>query len=484
MNTSPNAATPSPESGRFDVDLFVIGGGSGGVRAARIAAGHGARVAVAEEYRFGGTCVIRGCVPKKLLVYASRFAAEFHDAAGYGWRVPAPHFDWPTLIAAKDREIARLERIYADNLTKVDATLHAERATLAGPNRVRLASGRIVTAERILIATGGRPFMPASLPGVELAISSNEVFDLPALPPRVAIVGGGYIGLEFAGVFAGLGSKVTLIHRGAHLLRHFDADLVSGVTEAYLGRGIDLKLQREIRRLEREGRPGGSAAQAPIRATLDDGRVLEVDLVAFAIGRTPNTDGLGLETVGAHTDREGAIVVDEMSRTSVPGLYAIGDVTNRLNLTPVAIREGHAFADTVFGDRPWVADHTSVPTAVFSTPEIGTVGLTEAEAAQRFAIVDVYRTRFGTLKSTLAGSAERMMMKLVVDADSDRVVGAHLLGPDAAELVQVLATLIRTGVTKRDFDRTMPLHPSAAEELMTLRTRAARHVRGHADQIG
>jgi len=457
----------------MDFDLFVIGGGSGGVRAARIAAGHGARVAIAEEDRFGGTCVIRGCVPKKLMVYASRFAGEFEDAAGYGWRLQKPTFDWPTLIAAKDREIARLEGIYADNLRKVEATLFAERAVLTGPNQVRLASGRVLTASTILIATGGRPMMPHELPGIGHAISSNEAFDLKALPRSIAIVGGGYIGLEFAGIFAGLGSQVTLVHRGEHVLRHFDPDLWSRLTDAYRARGMCVELGAAFLKLERPSPDG------PIAATLNSGKVLEVDQVMFAIGRMPNVEGLGLEAAGVRTDRNGAIIVDALSRTSSPSVYALGDVTHRLNLTPVAIREGHAFADTVFGGKPWQVDHHLVPTAVFSTPEIGTVGLPEDEAIRQYAVVDIYRADFRTLKATVSGSSERMMMKIVVDGTTDRVLGVHILGPDAGELIQVITTLLRTRVTKRDFDETMPLHPSSAEEMMTLRTRTARHIQHH-----
>jgi glutathione reductase (NADPH) len=457
-----------------DFDLFVIGGGSGGVRAARIAASHGARVGVAEEYRFGGTCVIRGCVPKKLLVYASRFAADFEDAAGYGWTVGQPTFDWPALVAAKDREIARLEGIYADNLRKVDATLFPERATLLGPNQVKLASGRTVSAARVLIATGGRPTMPHELPGIEHAVSSNEAFDLKALPRSIAIVGGGYIALEFAGIFAGLGSQVTLVHRGSHLLRGFDGDLSQRVENAYRARGIRVELDSILLKLER-----AAGVDRPIVVTLNSGNLLEVEQVMFAIGRTPNVEGLGLDQAGVRTDRNGAIIVDELSRTSVPSIYAIGDVTNRLNLTPVAIREGHAFADTVFGDAPRQADYDNVPTAVFSTPEIGTVGLSEEDAMRQYAVVDIYRADFRTLKATLSGSNERMMMKLVVDGSTDRVLGAHLLGPDAGELIQVIATLLRTGVSKRDFDQTMPLHPSSAEELVTMHTRTARRIQHH-----
>ncbi len=457
---------------QYDYDLFVIGGGSGGVRAARIASHHGAMVAVAEEYRFGGTCVIRGCVPKKLLVYASRFSDDFEDAAGFGWSLGDRSFDWGRLVAAKDREIGRLEGIYAGNLEKVGVSLFAERATLTGPNRIRLASGRELTAGRILVATGGRPVMPRELAGIEHAISSNEAFDLPTFPRRIVIVGGGYISLEFAGIFAGLGAEVTVVHRGNRLLRGFDEDLADGVLQAYQGRGIRIELQTSLLSLAR------GAATGPVTATLNTGGRLEADQVMFAIGRVPNVEGLGLDSLGVATDSQGAIVVDALSRSSVPSVYAIGDVTHRLNLTPVAIREGHAFADTVFGDSPWAVDYDSIPTAVFSTPEIGTVGLCQADALNRFSVVDVYRTRFRTLKATLSGSAERMMMKVLVDGSSDRLIGVHLLGPDAGELIQVIATLLRMGAKKRDLDETMPLHPTSAEELMTLRARSARYVRG------
>ncbi len=466
LRRGPAAAHP------HDYDLFVIGGGSGGVRAARIAAGHGARVAIAEEYRFGGTCVIRGCVPKKLLVHASRFADDFEDAAGFGWTIGDRSFDWGTLVAAKDREIGRLEGIYAGNLEKAGVTLFAERATVIGPHRIRLASGREVTAGAILVATGGRPVMPHELPGIEHAISSNEAFDLASFPRRIVIVGGGYISLEFAGIFAGLGAEVIVLHRGNRLLRGFDEDLANGVLEAYRTRGIRIELATSLLSLARESRAG------PVTATLTTGGTIEADQVMFAIGRVPNVAGLGLESAGVETDSQGAIVVDAMSRSNVPSIYAIGDVTHRLNLTPVAIREGHAFADTVFGGRPSAVDYDNIPTAVFSTPEIGTVGLCQADAIKRFAVVDVYRTQFRTLKATLSGSAERMLIKVLVDGSSDRLIGVHLLGPDAAELVQVIATLLRMGATKRDLDETMPLHPTSAEELVTLRTRSARYVRG------
>ncbi len=454
----------------FDFDLFVIGGGSGGVRAGRIAAGHGARVAVAEGFRFGGTCVIRGCVPKKLLVYASRFADEFADARGFGWQLDRPRFDWPALIAAKDKEIARLEAIYRENLEKSSATTFAQHARIEGPNTVRLADGQRYRARHILIATGGQPAMPENLPGIELALSSNEIFDLPTLPRRIAIVGAGYIGLEFATILAGLGVETTVVYRRPKPLHGFDDDLVTELVTALQGRGIALRPSTSVQRLVRE-------ADGRIRVELSAGEPLVVDQVLMATGRAAATTGLGLETVGVATDRNGAIKVDADGRTSATGIFAIGDVTDQLNLTPVAIRQGHAFADSTFGNKPWQADLRHVPTAVFTTPEIGTVGLTEAQARAELAVTDIYRTRFRTLKATLSGSQERMLMKLVVDGRTDRLVGVHLLGPDAGELIQVIATLLRTGATKADLDATMPLHPSSAEELMTLRTRSARHAR-------
>ncbi len=453
----------------FDYDLFVIGGGSGGVRAARIAATHGARVAVAESSRFGGTCVIRGCVPKKLLVYASRFADDFHDAAGFGWDVGVPTHDWSRLIANKDREIARLEAAYQSNLVKAGVETIAERATIAAAHTIRLASGRQLSARRILVATGGRPFVPTTLKGSEHAITSDEAFDLKRLPARIAIAGAGYIALEFACIFAGLGSKVTIVHRGDRLLRHFDHDLSEGLLAAMQARGIDMRLHAHIDALQKEG--------DAVRVALADGSSLVVDEMMLATGRVPNTAGIGLEAIGVELDVDGAIPVDTFSRTRVEHVFAIGDATNRVNLTPVAIREGHAFADSEFGPRPWVVDYDCIPTAVFTTPELGTVGLTEAAAIERHGIVDVYRTEFRSMKATLAGSRERVMMKLLVDVSTDRIVGAHLMGPDAAEMAQVLATLLRLGATKRDLDQTMPLHPSAAEELVTMRTATARRTR-------
>ncbi len=452
----------------FDVDLFVIGGGSGGVRAARIAAGYGAKVMVAEEHRVGGTCVIRGCVPKKLLVYASRFHDEFEDAAGFGWSVPEGAFDWTTLIKNKDAEIARLEGVYARNLAKAGAELVRERAVVEDAHTVRLSSGATVRAKTILIATGAWPELPDGLPGIELAITSNEAFHLPTFPDRIAIAGGGYIAIEFAGIFAGLGAEVTLVYRGSEILRGFDQDLRKGLGEAYKKRGIRIVTDAVFSRIKK--------TSDRISAALTNGETLHVDQVMFAIGRRANTRGLGLEQAGVALDGDGAVKVDAFSQSSVSSIYAVGDVTDRMNLTPVAIREGHAFADTVFGGRPTAVEHTTIPTAVFSTPEIGTVGMTEEEARRLFPIVDVYRTAFRPMKATLSGRDERVMVKLVVDAGTDRVVGAHMLGSDAGEMVQLLGILIKMGATKRDFDQTVAVHPTAAEEFVTLRERSVRHL--------
>jgi glutathione reductase (NADPH) len=448
----------------YDYDLFVIGAGSGGVRAARIAGGYGAKVAIAEEYRIGGTCVIRGCVPKKLLVYASRFKDEFEDAAGFGWTVPDASFDWPTLIAAKDREIARLEAAYRSGLEKAGVEVFKTRATVAGPNTVRLSDlGRTVTARVVLIATGAKPDLDPNLPGIEHVITSNEAFHLRALPKRIVIAGGGYIAVEFAGIFAGLGVETTLLYRRDRILRGFDDDLRQGLTEAYAKRGIRILTNAVFTRIERKG--------LALAAQLSDGSGLEADQIMFAIGRSPSTTGLGLEAAGVILGANGAVKVDGYSASSVPGIYAIGDVTDRLNLTPVAIHDGHAFADTMFGDRPRAVDHTTVPTAVFSTPEVGTVGLPEDVARKQYQQLDVYKARFRPLKNTLSGRDERTMMKLLVDVASDRVVGCHVLGPDAAEIVQMAAISMRMGATKADFDATMALHPSAAEELVTMHTK-------------
>ncbi|MEW5962477.1 MAG: glutathione-disulfide reductase [Pseudomonadota bacterium] len=445
-----------------DFDLLVIGGGSGGVRAARIAAGHGARVALAEEYRMGGTCVIRGCVPKKLLVYASRFADDLEDMAGFGWTVEAARFDWPALIAAKDKEIARLEGLYAGTLARAGVIVFRDRAVLDGPTRVRLVRERkLVSAGTILIATGAAPHLGDPFPGIEHCITSNEAFHLAELPRRVVVAGGGYIALEFAGIFAGLGAETTVVYRGEKVLRGFDMDLRDALARAYGERGIRILTGRTFAAVEKT--PDG------LVTVLDDGTRIEADAVMLAIGRRPNVAELGLEAAGVTCGWNGHIVVDRDFRSSVPSIFAVGDVTDRFNLTPVAIREGHVFADTQFGPTPRVMDHALIPTAVFSTPEIGTVGLPEHLAAERAERLDIYKAEFRPMKATLAGRNERMLMKLVVDAASDKVLGCHVLGPDAAEIVQMAAIAMRMGATKADFDATMALHPSAAEELVTMR---------------
>jgi len=447
--------------GEFDYDLFVIGGGSGGVRAARIAAGHGAKVAIAEEYRFGGTCVIRGCVPKKLLVYASRFRDDFEDAAGFGWSLPKPAFDWPTLIASKDAEIARLEGLYRAGLERAGVTMLQARAELADAHTLSIAPGnRKLTARTILVAAGARPVVP-QVPGAGHAITSNEAFHLDTLPKSILIVGGGYIAVEFAGIFNGLGVNTTLVYRGPKILRGFDEELRDHLTEELLKRGIDIVCNAEIAAIDK--------GRGHYHVGLRDGSKVETGRVMYAAGRVPNTKGLGLEAAGVRLGEKGEIVVDRLSRSSVESIYAVGDVTNRVNLTPVAIREGHAFADTVFGNKPACVDHELIPTAVFATPEIGTVGLPEHLAQVRYPKLDVYKARFRPLKHTLSGRDERMFMKLLVDGESSRIVGCHILGSDAAEIVQMAAIAMRLGATKADFDATMALHPSASEELVTMR---------------
>lgn len=447
---------------QYDFDLFVIGGGSGGVRAARIVAGYGARVAIAEEFRFGGTCVIRGCVPKKLLVYASRFADDFNDARGFGWSFDDPDFDWPSLIAAKDKEIARLEGLYRGNLQRSGVTIFEDRAVLTGPNSVQLArNGKTFSAAKILIATGAKPNIDAALPGIEHVITSNEAFDLKELPERITIAGGGYIAVEFASIFNGLGSDVTLLYRGEKILRGFDEDMRDGLTAAMTARGIHVITNDVFTEIERT--PDGLAG------TLKSGETIEADQIMFAIGRSPNTSDLGLADAGVHTGVAGEVMVDEANQTNVPSIYAVGDVTDRVSLTPVAIREGHAFADSVFGGKRWVVDYATIPTAVFSSPEIGTAGLSELEARSGGRAVDIYKSSFRPMKVILAGRDERTLMKLVVDAATNVVLGVHVLGPDAAEIVQMAAIALRLKATKADFDQTMALHPSAAEELVTMR---------------
>ena len=458
----------------FDTDLFVIGGGSGGVRAARIAAGHGARVTIAEEYRMGGTCVIRGCVPKKLLVYASHFHQEFEDAAGFGWTVREPTFDWSTLIANKDKEIARLEAAYTTNLEKSGARVVKTRAVLEDAHTVRFSTGEAVRAKYVLIATGGAPNHGAAIPGIEHVISSNEVFHLPSLPRRILIQGGGYIALEFACIFAGFGSDVTVVYRGENVLRGFDEDVRTHVRSEMEKAGITVLTGCTVTRVDKHAHD--------FTSHLSNGSSIASDQVMFAIGRHPNVRGLGLEKAGVAINPDnGGIAVDHFSKTSVPNIYAIGDVTHRINLTPVAIREGHAFADTVFGKRQVRVDHADIPTAVFCQPEVGTVGLTEDEACERFSHVDIFKTTFRPMKATMSGRDTRMLMKLVVDATTDRVVGCHIVGDGAAEMVQVLGIAVKMKATKADFDATMALHPTAAEELVTMRTPTARHVRAAAE---
>ena len=446
----------------FDYDLFVIGAGSGGVRAARIAATHGAKVAIAEEYRFGGTCVIRGCVPKKLLVYASRFADDFEDAAGFGWTVGERRFDWATLIANKDKEIARLEGIYKRNLERAGVAIFESRAVLEDPHTVRLATpDRTVRARYVLVATGGWPNVDGKLEGREHVITSNEAFHLKELPRRIVIAGGGYIAVEFAGIFAGLGAETTLIYRGPKILRGFDEDLRDALMEELPRRGIRIVTEKVFSRIDKT--PAGLVGH------LAGGGRLEADQIMFAIGRNPNTAGLGLDRAGVELTRSGAVKVNGNSRTSVDSVYAIGDVTDRVALTPVAIREGHSFADTLFGGKPWTTDYEMIPSAVFSTPELGTVGMTEVEARAAHPEIDIYKARFRPMKGTISGREERMLMKLVVEAKGGRVLGCHIVGPDAGEMVQMAAIAMRMGATKADFDRTMALHPTAAEELVTMR---------------
>src|SRR5580704_2385001 len=435
----------------FDVDLFVIGGGSGGVRAARIAAQHGARVMLAEEYRLGGTCVIRGCVPKKLLVYAARFHGEFEDAAGFGWTVPHATFDWATLIANKDKEIARLEAAYGSLLAKSGVKVVKNRATLLDAHTVQVTNGDRVRAAHVLISTGGRPSYGDQIPGIEHAISSNEAFHLPELPRRVVIQGGGYIAVEFAGIFAGLGSHVTLVYRGENILRGFDDEVRQHLRMDMEKHGIRVVTGRTITAIEQAG--------THYSVQLSSGNHIPADKVMFATGRVPNVAKLGLKEAGVEIAKNGGIAVDEYSRTTAKNIYAVGDVTNRINLTPVAIREGHAFADTVFGGKPTLVDHANVPTAVFSEPEVGAVGLTEAQARAKLQQTDVYKAMFRPLKATLSGRDTTVLVKLIVDG--------------AAEMVQLAAVAIKMRATKADFDATMALHPTIAEELVTMRTRSA-----------
>ncbi len=451
---------------KYDYDLFVIGAGSGGVRAARIASQAGARVAVAEEYRIGGTCVIRGCVPKKFLVFGAEFSQMLADAPGYGWTVGPSSFDWPTLRDNVQKEVTRLSGIYTSNLAKAGVTAFEERAEVVDAHTVKLKkSGGEISAERILIATGGGPYLPEGLPGLELGITSNEAFLLAKFPERILIVGGGYVALEFANIFHGLGARTRILHRGDKLLRGFDDDLRAHMHIEVERGGTQLTLKTTLTKLEKAGEA--------IRATLSTGEVVETDTVLYAIGRNPHTAGLGLERAGVKLDDSGAVIVDEYSQSCVESVYAIGDVTNRMNLTPVAIRDGHAFADTIYNKRPTPVDHSSVPSAVFGRPPIGSVGLSESDARRSHTAVDIYRTNFRPMRNMLSGNQERTLMKLVVDGESGVLLGVHIAGEDAPEMIQLAAVAVKAGLTKKQWDSTMALHPTAAEELVLMREKVA-----------
>ncbi len=449
----------------YDYDLFTIGAGSGGVRATRIAAGFGAKAAIAEEYRAGGTCVIRGCVPKKLMVYASRYGFDAEDAKGFGWHFGEATHDWVAMIAAKDQEIARLEGLYRKGLEGAGATIFDERAELVGPHDIRLMrSGRTVTAKHILIASGASPHVP-DLPGIELAISSNEIFHLQARPARIVIVGAGYIALEFATILQGLGSEVTVIHHGPEILRGFDKECATHLHGQMEKRGVRFIMNTSVLRIE--------AAGNQRNVQLSDGQRIICDQIMFATGRWPNTRALGLETAGVRTNLKGAVEVDAHSRTSAPHIYAVGDVTDRMNLTPVAIREGNAFAETVFNNNPTSVDLADIPTAIFTTPEFASVGFTEEEARKGFSDVHIYKAQFRPMRATLSGRDEQVLMKLIVGGESHRILGLHMVGADAGEIAQMAAIAIRMKATKADFDATVALHPSAAEEFVLMRSRTA-----------
>jgi glutathione reductase (NADPH) len=444
----------------FDYDLFVIGGGSGGVRAARIAAAEGgAKVGLAEESRMGGTCVIRGCVPKKLMVFASEFPGQIEDAAAYGWKVKVEGFDWPKFRTTLEAELTRLENAYRNTLKNAGVTMHDMRAVVVDPHRVRLANGDEFTAKHILIATGGRPFVPA-IPGADLAVTSNEMFHLDALPKRALVVGGGYIASEFACILNGLGVDVAQYYRGAQILRGFDDEARGHVANAMAAHGVAIHCGTDVERLER--RAGGICAIAT------DGSEREFDLVLYATGRVPNVAGLGLDHLGVALGSKGEVLVDDWSQTSVPSIFAVGDVTDRINLTPVAIREGHAFADTVFRGVPTKADHELVASAVFTQPELGSVGLSE-EAAAALGKAEIYTATFRPMKTLFAGRQDKVLMKLVVSVETRKVLGCHIVGPEAGEMIQLAAIAIKMGATKEDFDRTVAVHPTMSEELVTMR---------------
>lgn len=443
----------------FDYDLFVIGAGSGGVRAARMSASHGAKVAIAEEHRVGGTCVIRGCVPKKLFVYASHFAEEFEDAAGFGWEVGQSSFDWSKLIANKDTEIDRLNKIYMRNLEASGVEILNGRAAFKDAHTV-LLDGREITANYILIAVGATPFMP-QIEGIEHAISSNEAFYLKDFPSDITIVGGGYIAVEFAGIFNGLGANVTLVYRGEEILRGFDSDIRTHVQEEMIKKGIDVQTQNDVTSIKKVGEG--------FEVSFKNGTRRETSCVMYATGRVPYVQGLGLDTVGVELGSKGEIKVDAYSQTSVDNIYAVGDVTNRSQLTPIAIREGAAFAETVFNNTPLAVDHSNIPTAVFSQPPVGTVGMTEEESRDNKFDIDIYKSVFRPMKHTLSGRDEKTLMKLVVDRKTDKVLGLHIVGPDSGEMIQAFGIAVKMGATKSQFDATVAVHPTAAEELVTMK---------------
>jgi glutathione reductase (NADPH) len=444
-----------------DFDLFVIGAGSGGVRAARVSASYGARVAIAEEHKVGGTCVIRGCVPKKLLVYGAHFAEDLDDAAMFGWDVPQKRFDWAVLRDNVLSEVGRLEGAYTETLTNHDVTIFKERATLTGPNSVQLASGKTVTADKILIATGARPLMP-DLPGIEHAISSNETFHLDKLPKRIIIAGGGYIANEFAGIFHQFGSQVTLVNRTDVLLRGYDQQIVDRLIQISIRKGIDFKFHATIDAIEK--RENGK-----LHVSMTGCDDIETDQVLFAVGRQPNTEGLGCDAAGVAVGEKGEIKVDDDNRTAVPSIFAVGDVTDRVQLTPIAIREGQAFADTNFGKKPHKVDYNCIPSAVFSHPPLAGVGMTEGQARNRLGTVKTFTSDFRPMKNVLAGRNERSLYKLVLDGETDKVVGVHMIGPDAPEILQAASIAVKAGLKKSDFDATVALHPTMSEELVLMK---------------
>lgn len=451
----------------YDFDLFVIGGGSGGVRAGRLAALSGAKVGLAEEYRMGGTCVIRGCVPKKFMVYASKYGKDIVKAEGYGWSTGEVSYDHTKFATAMHAEVDRLSGIYFRNLKNSGVEIFEDRAEFVDKHTLRLKnSGKTVTAKKILVAVGGRPWRPSEdeLPGVEHTITSDEIFHLDELPKHLVIAGGGYIAVEFAHVFAGLGVPTCLVYRGEEVLRGFDADVRTEVHEGLKEAGVQVITGTVFEAIEkREG------ADLPLHLTLKNGHSIDCDVIMMGVGRRPNTEGLGCENAGVDVNEKGAIPVDEWSKTNVDNIWAVGDVTDRVALTPVAIREGHAFAETEFYDKPWHFDHSDIPTAVFTQPEVGTVGMTEADARKEFGEIDIYKTKFKPMKNALNGDQTRTLMKLVVRASDEKVLGVHIVGEDAAEMIQIAGIAVKMGATKPDFDRTCALHPSSAEELVTMR---------------